>query len=661
MKKALRIVLFLFLGVIVIFLAGIGYNYLRFQQINSRARKILTPKETITVDGMTFRDLNGNGTLDIYEDHRQPVGARVEDLLSQMTVEEKVGMMWHLPIAMGDQGEILKQSSPQKFFFGSTYDYLVNRKLRHFNLFFIPDPESHARWYNALQEIAEQDRLGIPVTISSDPRHGISNFLNSDMLSSQFSKWPEPVGLAAIGDSMTMVEFGRIANQEYRAVGIRTALHPMADLATEPRWARINGTFGEDAELAAKLTAAYIYGFQGDSLDANSVACMTKHWPGGGPQEDGEDAHFRYGANQLYPGDNFDYHLIPFEAAFEAGTAMIMPYYGIPLDQTSENVGMSFNKEIIRDLLRDEYGYDGVVCTDWSIIEGAKIFGIEIVSAKDHGVADLSIKEKIAKAMDAGVDQFGGNANTEEMLQLVEEGLITESRRDESVRRLLKVKVELGLVDDPYVYVGQVQEIVGNPKFVARGKEAQRRSIVLLKNEQKPDSSFHLPLSSTTKVYIENLDPVLVASYATVVDSLEAADYAILHLSTPYEPRNGDIIEQMFHQGYLDFQEPEKSRMLSIMEDKPTIICLSMDRPAVMPEINDLAAGLVVDFGVEEDAILDIVFGKASPRGRLPFEIPSSMEEVRMQREDVPYDTPNPLYEFGAGLTYEQEVITTGE
>ena len=128
------------------------------------------------------------------------------------------------------------------------------------------------------------------------------------------------------------------------------------------------GTFGEDAELAARLVAAYIRGFQGESLGPDSVACMTKHFPGGGPQHDGEDPHFPYGREQVYPGGNFDYHLIPFEAALAAGTAQIMPYYGMPVGTALEEVGFGFNRGVITALLRERYGFDGVVCTDWGLL-----------------------------------------------------------------------------------------------------------------------------------------------------------------------------------------------------------------------------------------------------------------------------------------------------
>lgn len=652
MKKSFRYLRnFLLMAIGVIVLAFIGFQAYYFF-LNRSAKGKLVEKPTLTVDGYTFRDLNNNGLLDTYEDSRQAVAARVEDLLQQMTIEEKIGLMWHPPIGVGKQGEILGKPNPAAFNMVSTYDVVINQKLRHFNLFGIPERASDlAGWYNELQKIAEQDRLGIPVTISSDPRHGVFNFVS--MLNGNFSEWPEPIGLAATNDSALVAEFGRIAAEELRAVGIRTALHPMADLATEPRWARINGTFGEDVELAAKMTAAYIYGFQGKEIGDHTVACMTKHWPGGGPQADGWDAHFRYGSDQAYPGGNFDYHLKPFEAAFEAGSLMLMPYYGIPVDQTSENVGMSFNKEIITDLLREQYEYEGVVCTDWGIVEGFSLLGIPLFESTGWGVDDLAPKARVKKIIDAGVDQFGGNSNTEELLELIAEGTISEMRIDESVRRLLRVKFQIGLFDDPYVDVEAAARTVGKPEFMEKGKEAQRKSMVLLKNKLNPDSTRTLPLAAGLNIYVENIDQGVAGNYATVVDSLTDADLAILRLQAPWEPKDGNFMEAMFHQGALDFPEPELNRILDIARTKPTVVIIYLDRPAVIPEIAAQAVGLLGEFGATDEVILDVLFGKYNPSGRLPFELPSSMEAVEEQQEDVPYDSEDPLFPFGFGLRYE--------
>lgn len=650
MKKLFKVILYFLLIVLgIILIATLVFNAY-YATLNKRAKKELQEVPRLIVGELQFRDLDKNGKLDPYEDRRQPVDVRVEDVLSRMTLDEKVGLMWQPPIGVGDQGEL--QSKPGILSSVSTYDAIIHKKLNHFNLFTVPATKALANWSNNLQQLAEQTRLGIPVSISTDPRHGISNFIGMGLLGGNWSRWPEPIGLAAIGDSSLVVEFGQIARQEYRAVGIHTALHPMADLATDPRWARINGTFGEDAKRSARLTAAYIHGFQGDKLDTNSVACMTKHWPGGGPQEKGEDAHFHYGKNQVYPGNNFAYHLIPFEAALKANTAMIMPYYGIAVDQTSENVGMSFNKEIITKLLREEYGYDGVVCSDWGIIEGFSFLGYELVEAKNWGVEKLTVDERIAKVIDAGVDQLGGNMHTRQLLRLVRKGVVSEDRINQSARRLLRVKFELGLFDNPFVDPEQAVKIVNQKKFQEKGKLAQRKSIVLLKNQLNGGGGKVLPLTKGIKIYTENINPELASNYATVVNQPEEADFAILRLNTPFEERTDDFIERMFHQGDLNFPEAELSRLLNIMRKKPTIICMYLDRPAVIPEISKQSSGLLADFGAEDDAVLDIIFGDFKPHAKLPFELPSSMEAVEAQKEDMPYDSKDPLYPFGFGLTY---------
>ncbi len=442
--------------------------------------------KTLTIDSLTIRDLNKNSRLDIYEDPRRPCDERVNDLLSQMNLEEKAGSMFFPPVSMKKEGSISEKPSLSDVFSlmtSGTSKMLFGKHMNHFNIFTGTDKEGMAVWYNNLQKLAERTRLGIPVTIASDPRNSYSNNPLASAFAGDFSIWPEPIGLAAIGDSLVTWQFADIARQEYLAAGIRVSLHPAIDLATEPRWGRINGTFGEDAILSAKLTYAYVRGFQGDSLSATSVACMTKHFSGGGPQKEGIDPHFSNAKGQVYPGNNFNYHLIPFEAAFKAGTAEIMPYYGIPMGMTGENVGFSFNKEMITGLLRDKYHFDGVVCTDWGLLTDFKFLGFMILPARARGMEKATTEERMLKCINAGVDQFGGEMIPEMLVRLVKEGKISEARIDSSLRRLLKVKFELGLFDNPFTNVGQAVKTIGNPEFIAAGELAQRRSIVLLKND----------------------------------------------------------------------------------------------------------------------------------------------------------------------------------
>jgi beta-glucosidase len=595
-----------------------------------------------------YRDLNKNGRLDPYEDPRLPIPERVEDLLAQMTLEEKAGLMFQTMIGMNQDGTLAEEPAP--FNPRTTSEMVQGKKMNHFNIMFAIPPALMAEWHNRLQKLAESTRLGIPVTISSDPRHAFSSNPLASMMAGPFSQWPEPIGLAATHDPQLVQEFADIARQEYLAVGIRLALHPMADLATEPRWGRINGTFGEDADLSSQMVLTYIRGFQGEKLSPQSVACMTKHFPGGGPQLNGEDAHFPYGREQVYPGNNFDYHLKPFEAAFAAGTSQIMPYYGMPVGIGLEEVGFSYNKGVITGLLREKYAFDGIVCTDWGLVTDAIISDQAIFLARAWGVEHLSPLERVRKILDAGVDQLGGEACPELVVQLVLSNQVPESRLDVSVRRLLREKFILGLFDNPYLDPAAAEATLGKTEFKAKGELAQRKSIVLLKNGLNPAAPL-LPLGGKPKIYVEGITPATAAEYGQVVGSPAEADFAILRLGTPYEPRAG-FLESIFHTGSLEFPEAEKARLLALLRQVPTVVDIFLERPAVIPEISQHCAALLGSFGANDRAVLDIIFGRFQPQGKLPFELPSSMEAVRQQKEDLPYDSKNPLYPFGFGLIY---------
>lgn len=606
----------------------------------------MCPIPLVSDGELIVRDLNKNGKLDIYEDPRQPIEARVEDLLKQMTLEEKAGMLFINGSVVNEDGSI--EEKPVVSGFGmAAITQISNQKMNHFNLWAIPSVQAVAAWHNKLQHFAEQTRLGIPVTIASDPRNHFTRNIFS-MAANEFSQWCETLGFGALDDVELMRKFADIARREYLAVGIRIALHPQIDLATEPRWPRISGTFGEDAHVSARLVKAYIDGFQGSSLGAHSVACMTKHFPGGGPQNEGLDPHFEFQKGQIYPGKNFDYHLIPFEAAFEAGTAAIMPYYGVPMDQTDENVAMSFNKTIITKLLREKYQYDGVVCTDWGLITDAHL-GHDIVwPARAWGVEHLNGAERVFKALEAGVDQFGGESCPHYVVELVNSGKLSEARVDQSVRRLLRLKFQLGLFDNPFVDEGQVAQVFGDSTSAAAGLNSQQRAMTLLKNDQQA-----LPLQGKPKIFIKNINADVAAHYAEVVEAPEQADVAIVRLDTPWVPlETKNPFALGFHHGDLDFKDEARAEILYLLQTVPTIVVIYLDRPAVIPEISMAAKALMGEYGADDTAVLNVVFGRARPEGKLPFELPRSMDAVRKQKADVPHDSDDPLYPFGFGLSY---------
>jgi len=653
MKKAFKII-GIILGSII---ALILIVFLVFSGMKGKAAKDLyaqlgeeAPK--LIVDGKTFRDLNKNGRLDIYEDSSADLEERVNDLLKQMTLEEKAGTMFVSMIGMTSKGEPFDKPKLSRnpfdllisFLVPPASQMLVSKKMNSYNILNSYDPEIMARFNNNVQLIAERMRLGIPITIATDPRHGAENNPGAAIFTPTFSQWPNPLGFASTRDTILVREFGDIARQEYRSVGITVALHPMADLATEPRWIRVNGTFGEDAHLSAAITKAYVLGFQGDSLDNQGVACMSKHFSGGGPQLDGDDPHFAYGKDQVYPGDNFDYHVIPFtEGAFAANTAQIMPYYGIPTGQTSEDVAFAFNKEIITGLLRDSLGFEGVVCTDWGIISDSRMG-----EARAWGVEDLTTSQRIKKVIDAGCDQFGGEFVPELIVELVESGQLSESRIDESVRRILRDKFILGLFDNPYVDEAEAVKIVGNEKFMEKGRVAQARSMVVLKNESL------LPLKEGTRIYAEgmsNLDALEV--YGDVVKDINEADIVVKRITTPWDdPPGNSMLEKFFRMGRLWYNPEELAEISVLAEQKPIVIVAHLERPSVLTEVNEMCGALLADFGTSDAVLADVLFGKRTPQGKLPFELPSSKEAVEKQLEDLPYDSESPLFPFGYGLIY---------
>ncbi|MFI5930785.1 glycoside hydrolase family 3 protein [Actinoplanes sp. NPDC051494] len=580
-----------------------------------------------------------------YENPDLGVEERVSDLLDRLTLAEKAGLMFHTMAAVNPDGTLYEPAGAAPDMFPST-DWLVREQLvNHVNILTLrpTTPTRIAEWHNRVQELARTTRLGIPVTVSTDPRHGVLDNPATSAAAGGYSLWPEPIGFGAIKDPAVLRRFADVARQEYLATGIRVALHPMADLATEPRWARTSGTLGSDADVVSALITAYVEGLQGASLTGDSVAAMVKHFPGAGPQMNGEDAHFPYGREQVYPGGRWDLHLKPFEAAFASGVAQVMPYYGMPVGTPYEEVGFSFSHGIVQGLLRDHYGFDGVVCTDWGLVTDADNVMGAPMPARAWGVENLSRLERVEKILNAGVDQLGGEYCAELIVELVASGRIGTDRVDVSVRRILRDKFRLGLFDERrFVDTTVVASTVGTPEFMAAGLDAQRRSVVVLRNDAL------LPLAEGTSVHLDGVDPAVAARYATVVGTPAEADVAIVRRGAPFEQRGGGF-EAFFHAGRLDYTDEELAPLRTL--DLPTVVDVMLDRPAVLTGID--SAALTGTFGASDEALLDILFGRFPATGTLPFELPSSMAAVEASREDVPNDTVAPLFAYGHGLSIQ--------
>ncbi|TRX21378.1 glycoside hydrolase family 3 protein [Flavobacterium franklandianum] len=633
----------------------------------------------LKIDGLQFKDLNKNSQLDDYEDWRLTDEIRIKDLISKMTIEEKIGFMiisttrlagdysfqQNAPkseITSGFNEEDLVQNvnmfsrkplpNPTMSVAGTTKGVLTYN-LRHFILRANTSAKIMADWSNNLQALAETSRLGIPCIVASNPRNHITvdAAIGLSVGTTVFSKWPSELGLASMRDLKLTREFAEIAAKEWTAVGLRKGYMYMADLATEPRWQRIEGTFGEDADLASDMIREIVLGFQGKHLNKNSVAMTIKHFPGGGPQVEGQDPHFEWGKDQHYPGGMFDYHLKPFKAAIEAGTSSIMPYYAKPIGTQYEEVAFSYNKGIINDLLRKKMRFKGIINSDSGPID-----------MMPWGVENLSILERYQKAIDCGVDIFSGTADPTLLLETVKKGLISESRIDESITRLLREKFELDLFENPYVNTDQAIKIVGNAEFQKKGDLALRKSIVLLRNDSKL-----LPISKKTKIYFETYfdngksknsitinKPNIQYPNLEFVDSKEAADVVLLWLipnSGGLFAANGSPIELSLSKNKIDVYHVNE-----ITKTKPTVVVINYTSPWVIDEIdNGKLKTVLATFGTTQEALLDIVTGVFNPKGKIPFTTPISTQAVLENQSDVPgYLKPKryALFKFGDGLSY---------
>ena len=635
----------------------------------SRTQPSLTTRNAPVIEqgGRRFRDLDRNGKVDPYEDWRLTPAARARDLVGRMTLEEKAGAMMHGTARsggpMGGAGV------------GTGYDSAANRRL-------IADvkvnsmitrlggaPAMLAAQSNVLQEIAEGTRLGIPVTISTDPRHHFQYVLGASVTAGRFSQWPEALGFAAIGDAALMKQFGDIARREYRAVGIQMALSPQADLATEPRWSRINGTFGEDANVAARMVRAYVQGFQHGTHgpDSAGVMAVVKHWVGYGAAKLGYDSHNAYGRVAEFSGQSLDYHVTPFIGAFAANVAAVMPTYsileGAALNgEPIEQVGAGYNRQLLMDLLRGRYGFEGVILTDWAITNDCDTLCLSGVPqgqrptfahvAMPWGVEQLTKPERFIKAVNAGVDQFGGTEESHILVEAVRAGSLLEARLDESAYRVLVQKFRLGLFENPYVDFRKAARTVGTAAFQREGTRAQARALVVLENKNRL-----LPVKAKGKrVFLIRIDPKTAARYGFIVVRDPAkADLVIARMDAPFETLHpGYVFGAMQHEGDLGFREgdAELDTIRRVSAKVPTIVTVYLDRPAILTPIAAMAGAVVANFGVSDAALLDVLTGKAKPEGRLPFELPSSMAEVEAQKPDVAHDSRRPLYPIGFGLSY---------
>ncbi|AHE52979.1 glycoside hydrolase family 3 protein [Sphingomonas sanxanigenens] len=621
----------------------------------------VAPPAGASSEAVQWRDLNRNGLLDRYEDARLSVEERVDDLIARMTIEEKVGLMVHASLRA--EGSAIGVSS-------TGYDMprvramIEDGKINSFITRLVVAPAAFAHQNNMVQKLAEGTRLGIPVTISTDPRHHFQATLGASTTGGSFTLWPDTLGFAALGDANLVRRFGDIARQEYRAVGIHMALSPQADVGSEPRWSRFSATFGSDSETISRLAGAYVEGFQGGTsgVRLDGVATVVKHWVGYGAEPEGFDGHNHYGRNVTLSDASFADHVRAFDGPLAARSEGVMPTYVALHDvriagKPVEPVGAGFNKQLLSGLLRGQKAYRGIVVSDWSITRdcpddcvapSAKHPQMPATIGMPWGVEKLTVTQRFAKGIDAGIDQFGGVDEAVPILAAVRSGVITEARIDESARRILSLKFRLGLFDTPYVDEQAAGKLVGNSEWQHEADMAQRQSQILLRNVDGL-----IPLRHQTKIWLYGVDArgAQAAGY-TVVNDPADAEIALVRTAAPYEKLHPyHFFGSRQHEGRLDFRagDPSVAAVKQAASHVPVILAVEMDRPAVLTDLLPYTRAILVNFGTSDAALFDIISGRSGVCGRLPFSLPESMSAVERQRSDIS-DDERALMRRGEGL-----------
>ncbi|MDM5328877.1 glycoside hydrolase family 3 N-terminal domain-containing protein [Neobacillus sp. CF12] len=661
--------------------------------------EVATQERILEIDDKYFRDANGNKSLDGYEDWRKPVSDRVANLVGQMSLEQKAGLMYintHTPEADPADG---------KFVTANNSKIVTDKKLRHVIYRLSQNLGDIANYNNQMQQLAEGLDLGIPVVITSNPRNSAStDYTNITNVQDQHTFWPGTLGLAAAGDVEAVGEFAEIARQEWRAAGIRKVYGYMADVATDPLWARIEETFGEDPKVVGDMNYEIVRGFQGETLGNDSVAITVKHFPGGGARDDGQDPHFENGSFNIYPteGSMEKYHIPPFMRAIEAGVASVMPYYAYPSNDSAdqgldlyseieqfEEVGMTLNEGIIR-YLREGLGFKGYINSDSGAVAGSA-----------WGYMDKTPVEKVAKAVNAGTNIISGGATPELVIEAVNSGLLKEAKVDESITYTLSEMMTLGLFEDPFVNPAEAIAAANNEENRALAYEAHQKSVVLMRNDKIKGKKL-LPLTEEKvediKLYVEgfvgvaaprNLKGEEAAKYVAdnsalqsagftadlkvtltdkfpnieLVDSVEEATHAYVYVKpTQSNWDNNPRIDINETTGVSDVK-----RIVEIQKTVPTITALNFTNQWLINELEPNAAALIGTFGTLQEAVFEVLTGEFNPVGKLPFAIPASAKAVEKEVGDVPSFAPEEYkhftyknkigdkYEFGFGLSYKKE------
>lgn len=642
-------------------MAGSLLSASAFAEGETYEQPLLNPhlKSIIEVEGYQFIDLNGNGTLDVYEDWREDAETRADDLVSQMTAREKIAQMQHptyLPRSDGKIAPYLKEYCA---------DYGIGMLLiRELN-----SVEAAATTMNAIQEYAEESRLGVPVLVSMDSVHGLSYVSGATVT-------PHNLALAATRNEELVTKLAEIAREEHIAIGVRMTLSPEADIASEPRWGRVMETFGEDPDLVTQMVTSQVVAFQNgtDGLNTGSIVACMKHFPGAGPQMEGKDT-----SPIISSEETLEIHLKPYKAALEVNVASIMPYYSVPLALDMENSAIG-SKATLQDLLRDEMGFEGIIQTDWGMI-----WAIQEALGTMTG-EEVSDEEAILIGVtQSRVDGIGGESIRliDLMEELTDEGKIDEAILTAAAKRIVKVKFEMGVFENPYCDVDYAVSFVGNEENQKVNLQAAEEAMTLLKNDGA------LPLNPDAEQTILVCGPrafdmdSLVGGWSSAQDGLTIADavaaYVGENTTVLTEKEDVAVIAELAEQAdviIVSIGEPSYqhdpvwgydtlnivSSQQEILEaavasGKTVITVVTGGRPYILTWCDENTNAILEAYypGAQGGiAIAETLFGINNPTGKTPMQFPRDMESVNAQEGDVSFDLENPLYDYGWGLSYEE-------
>ncbi|MGN0794839.1 MAG: glycoside hydrolase family 3 protein [Aristaeellaceae bacterium] len=581
-------------------------------------------KPIIEVDGYRFKDLNDNGELDPYEDWRRTPEERAEDLLGRMDATQMAAQMVHLTLVSKKDswfsGNNVGFALVYEYVFDSAYDAAVRT--------------------NEIQELSESSELGIPVIFSMDTEAGAAFVKDGTFL-------PDEINQGAVNDPELVKRLNEVLREELMAIGVRMALSPDADLITDPRWGRNQECYSEDTGVVQRLIVAAVEGLQGgEGLTKDSVIATVKHFPGSGAQTNGVD-----GTPLTIQADSIELHLAGFKAAIDAGVAAVMPYGYSTVPYLGGDAVENYADQsavVMTDLLRGELGFTGLIQTDWGL--------------------------NFSGAANAGADILGG-AGVRSTRTVVDE--VPEERLTDACRRILIAKFELGLFENPYVDENAAASILGSEAHRAIATEAAARSFTMVKYEnvqalggkvivagELADNARALNSGWTAKEPIDVGGTSILAAFRNRLGDENVTYYADA-ASVPADLAGQTVIavvgeksgthEPSWGTATLEFPQEQQELLQALKASGANVVSVVlMNRAYVLTPVAEMSDSVMLAYrpGLTcgADAVVAALYGETAITGHLPFQIPATMAQVLAQREDLPKDIADPLYEYGFGI-----------